>query len=278
MQDIIDGMDPAKAALAFEETQPLLLALTALRRLNTDINKAALAAAAVGRMVKLPDVRAEFAALPATRFDIQHVDRLESVALATWYASMRLRNAVATATGAKIPEEVMAEAVTLKTTMLRVLAYHLGDVKDVSEILADIIEGTGYMDTATDLARLGDLYEAHAATLAVDTMRYRPEDRDRAGRLAGAIHQVLGDGRHSEAQHWSDMQARAWTFLILTYDEVAVTGRWLYRHEDGETRFPSLYGVGRQRRRRPGQPDELPDELPGDEPGEPDDIGEPAAP
>jgi hypothetical protein len=34
-------------------------------------------------------------------------------------------------------------------------------------------------------------------------------------------------------------------------------GRWLFRHENGEASFPSLYTIGRQRRsRRPDDSDE----------------------
>ena len=49
---------------------------------------------------------------------------------------------------------------------------------------------------------------------------------------------------------------------------MSAAGRWLFRDENGETRFPSLYTVGRQpRRSRRNGGDELPgggDELPGD--------------
>ena len=50
---------------------------------------------------------------------------------------------------------------------------------------------------------------------------------------------------------------------------MSAAGRWLFREENGETRFPSLYTVGRQppRRSRRDGGDKLPgggDELPGD--------------
>jgi hypothetical protein len=267
MQDIIDGMDPSKAALAFEEMSPLLRTQTESRRANTDINKAVVVAASVGRMVKQPEMRAEFAALPATRFDVQHVDRLESAALATWHASLALRNATALTSGAKIPDTVVAEATDLKQTMMKVLDYYLGQSTDVYNILADIRGGTGYVDLASDLARLAELYQIHAPVLAVDTVRYKATDREDAGRLAQAIHQVLGDGQHSDARYWTDYLARAWSLLVITYDEVSATGRWLFRHEDGETRFPSLYAIGRQRRSRsPDQNDDSPEGSPDDGP------------
>lgn len=252
MQEIIDGMDPEKARLAFTEVRPLLDAQTDIRRANTDMHKAAVVAAAVGRMVTQPEMRAVFATLPADRFDIAHVDRLEPISLATWHALLCLRNAVALTTGAKIPEDVVASATSLKQLMLKVLDYYVGHMSEVDKLLGDIRGGTGYMDLAYDLARLRELYVTHAPTLAVDTVRYRATDADEAGRLSGAIHQVLGDGRHSDAQHWTDYVARAWSLLVITYEEVSAAGIWLFRHENGEALFPSLYAIGR-RRRRPDQ-------------------------
>lgn len=251
MQDIIDGMDPSKASLAFDEMLPLLDAQTDMRRANTDINKAVVVAAAVGRMVKQAEIFAAFASLPANHFDIRHVERLESTSLANWHVLLALSNARALSSGARIPDTVVADAMGLKQTMVKVLDYYLGHLPDISKILADIRGGRGYVDLASDLVRLAELYEMYAATLAVDTVRYQASDRETAGRLAHAIHQVLGDGRHSDAEYWSDYLARAWSLLVITYDEVSAAGRWLFRHADGEDRFPSLYAVGRQRRRRP---------------------------
>ncbi|HWN67572.1 MAG TPA: hypothetical protein VNM90_08020 [Haliangium sp.] len=265
MQEIIDGIDPSKARLAFEEMLPLLSTQTELRRANTDMDKAVVVAASVGRMVKQPDMLAEFAALPGHRFDVLYALRLESAALAAWHAMLQARNAAAMTSGVKIPDDVMAAATHLKQTMLKVLDYYVGHLPGMFLLLGSIREGTGYVDLASDLARLSDLYQAHEATLAVDTVRYNATDREAAGRLAQAIHQVLGDGRHSDARIWSEHLARAWSLLVSIYEEVSATGRWLYRHEDGETRFPSLYAVGRQRRsRRPDQRDEIPAGSPDD--------------
>jgi hypothetical protein len=84
---------------------------------------------------------------------------------------------------------------------------------------------------------------------------------------------VLGDGRSSDARYWSDYLGRAWSLLVITYGEVSATGRWLFRHEDGESRFPSLYAAGRQRRsRRPDESDGSPDDGPDDG----DVIGDPS--
>jgi hypothetical protein len=278
MQEIIDVIPPEKARLAFEEMRPLLDAQIELRRLTTGLDRAAIFGASTGRMVQQPEVLSRFALLPAAEFDIQHVLRLESAALAAWYVSLMLRSASVTA-GVKIPENVIEQGTLLKQVMLKVLEYNLGHDADLITALTDIRQGNGYVDLASDLVRLGTLYQAHAADLATDVRHYRAEHAETAGRLAQAIHQVLGDGRDPSARYWNNYMPRAWSFLVITYDEVSAAGRWLFRHEDGDERFPSLYAVGRQRRsRRPDDSDQG-DEgevIPGDGIPDGDVIAEPA--
>ncbi len=86
-------IDPDGAALAFEAVLPLLHAQTETRRSNTSFDKAILHAASTGRMIKQPEVRAKFAGMPAGDFDQQHVDLLETVALATWHVTVSLESA-----------------------------------------------------------------------------------------------------------------------------------------------------------------------------------------
>lgn len=272
MQEIIDGISPEKARLAFADLLALLDAQDELRRLNTNLDRAVIFAASTGRIVMQPAVLARFSTLPSNEFDIQHVFRLEPAALATWYASLMLRSASLTE-GVKIPESVVADATAIKHIMLKVLEYNLGHDDTLSTELADIRHGNGYVDLASDLVRLAGLYRAHAAELATDVRHYQADAADTAGRLAQAIHQVLGDGRDTSVRYWNSYMPRAWSFLVSTYEEVAAAGRWLFRHEGGEERFPSLYTIGRQRRRRPADGDD----LPGEDDGIPADvIAEPA--
>jgi hypothetical protein len=275
MQELIDAISPEKARQAFEDMRQHLDAQTELREVKTGFDRAVIFAASTGRMVMQPAVLTRFSTLPAAEFDLQHVLRLESASLAAWYVSLMLRSASVTA-GVKIPESVIEQGTELKQVMLRVLEYNLGHDADVSTALADISRGTGYVDMASDLVRLATLYQAHAEDLVTDVRHYRANDAEIAGRIAQAVHQVLGDGRDPSARHWSHYMPRAWSFLVTTYEEVSAAGRWLFRHEGGEELFPSLYSVGRQRRsRRPGEGDDLPggdDDIPAD-----DVIAEPAS-
>ncbi len=249
----IDDLEPEGARLAFEALKPVLDEQSEYRQNNVNMDNAILTAAAVGRWVMQPEVRELFAAMPAAAFDISHVDRLAQAALATWHCGLMRKNAAVRSVGGMLPQDLVVEATALKQRMLQVLDYHYGAQEDVAELLDDIRTGRGYADLRDDLMRLADLYQRYEDELSADTRHYRAEDRALAGRLALAVHQVLGDGHSTELNYWVEYQARAWTLMLNTYDEVSALGRWLYRHEHGSARFPSLFALGRRRRRDNGQ-------------------------
>jgi hypothetical protein len=260
MNDIIEAKDPEGLRLAFEAVKPALDTVVEVRVANTDIHKAINCAASVGRMVLQPEMRAAFASLPASFFDILHVDRLEQVALATAYASLQAGHVAPLSTGAKLPVPNLIEATALKQVMLKVLEYNLGHVDAIATLLASIRPGHGHADLVSDLWRLAVMYEEHAPELIADTRFYQAGDAARAKQYVQGFNHVLGDGRESDAEYWTDYLGRAWTLLVNTYDEVSAAGRWLFRDANGEERFPSLYAIGRQprRSRRAGDGEELP--------------------
>jgi len=251
-EDWITTIDPEGARQAFSTLQDRFDALEEYRRANVDFDRVAIKAAALGRMLRDSDLRARFASLPVAEFDIEQVDILEPAALAVWYVSLRLRDASVSSSAAMVPVELAGEATTVKQRMMLVLAYNLGEDGDVASKLDDIRSGTGHVDLAGDLMRLARLYEDHAAALGVDARHYRADDVETARRLAMSIHQILGDGLSGDREYWAEYRARAWTFLVNTYDEVSATGRWLLRNDDPDRRFPSLYAVGRRPRRSGG--------------------------
>ncbi len=254
MQNIIQNIEPDGAARAFEAVLPLLDAQNEYRSSNISVDKAIIHAASVGRMVKQAEVWARFAGLPAGEFDQQHVERLETVSLAAWHVTVSRNSATVQSSGTRISESDIEAGMRLKHRMIKVIEYHVGHLPEVSTELASIREGTGYLDMAHDLMRLVTLYQRYIAEISGDTRHYRAEDREDAGRLAHSVHQVLGDGRVTDARYWNGYMPRAWSLMVDTYDEVSAAGRWLYRHDNGEMRFPSLYAIGRQRRSR--RPDE----------------------
>ena len=201
MEENIEAFDPEAGRLAFEALRPTLDQQDEVRQASTDRRKAINYAASVGRTVKQPEIRAEFESLPARRFDMRHVDELETAALATWYVTIQHQDASVLASTAKLSDELVAQAAEVKQRMLRVLEYNLDHLPEVSLKLADIRPGNGHIDQADDLMRLGGLYESHAATLVADTRRYQAGDAATAKQLAQAINKVLGDGRYSDVRY-----------------------------------------------------------------------------
>jgi hypothetical protein len=272
------AIDPDASRAAFEGLRARLdgLAADEFIAVNVDVGQAAIAAAAVGRAVKEPEVRAWFGKLPAELFDMADVDALEDAALAAWYARVQQARAQVSATEVRVPVALIDDATGVKRRMLKVASYYLEDDPDGAAEVADIRQGTGYADLARDLQRLAALYEQHAATFASDRRYYRAADRAEAGRLANEIVRALGEASADDHATWTDYVARAWTLLLAIYGEVSAAGRWLYRREDAERRFPSLYRVARSRRRAP-QPDDAADGA-ADGAAEPGESAAPDAP
>ncbi|HRI67998.1 MAG TPA: hypothetical protein PK156_27365 [Polyangium sp.] len=84
-----------------------------------------------------------------------------------------------------------------------------------------------------------------------DPKHYLASDVNDAPTHSSEILRLLGEARNENAKTWADMVARAWILLLEVYGEVSSAGRWLYRHDEGETRFPSLWSVARAGQGRP---------------------------
>lgn len=109
--------------------------------------------------------------------DIVKLDRLESASLATWHARHMYLLATATRTEAQLPVSLVTTATTLKTRMLRVAEYHLGDHDVAGPIVAAIRAGTGYLDLANDLIALARVYADYQSVLEHDKKDYKPTDQ-----------------------------------------------------------------------------------------------------
>jgi hypothetical protein len=143
---------PAEAAKAFAEVEPSLAALKPeeLAPINTDIPRAV--AVAVGAVPHLARLRASAAKLPG--FDIAHLDRLGTYALAAWYAHLLALPAVVESELAALLDEArpLRESMLLSSELLA----HTGlfDRDAVKAIRA----GQGNLDTANDLVALAALF------------------------------------------------------------------------------------------------------------------------
>jgi hypothetical protein len=249
----LESLDPEAAAKAFSTLRSRLAAIANERvePARVDVIKAAVAAWSVARFIQQPEVRARFARLPKEDFEQAHVEDLGTVALATFHVATELQSAQATATSAKLPVDLLQSATNIKTRMLKLCEYHLDDHPVDSAEVADIRVGTGHIDLALDLSRLAKLYQKHKNIFKKDTKHYVASDATDARTHSSEILRLLGEARNENAKTWSDRVARAWVLLLEVYGEVTHAGRWLFRHDEPVTRFPSLWAVARAGQGRP---------------------------
>jgi hypothetical protein len=254
MRNESKAMDPQIAAHAFERWLPRLEEIRDedLVTVNVDLQRVAITAAAVGRDVLEPDNRARFASLPAHELDIRNVDDLLPVAQALWHATVELARASVGKTGARLPVELVQRAVELKQRLMKLAEYYLLDHPVAGPEILSIREGSGHIDLATDLSRLATLHEQYDAIVRRDTKHYRAGDAAAARSTSDEIFTLMGETSDDNHAHWTRIVQRLWTLLLDVYDEVSAAGTWLFRRENAQERFPSLYVAGRNLRRRGG--------------------------
>lgn len=240
--------DPEAAKKAFTAMLPRMKALPkeALARVNLDIRQAVITSLAVSRAVAAPEVKKRFTLLHKDLFDQAHLEDLEPLALAASHAQVELAAARAQTVEAKLPVALVDAATEVKARMLELCAYMFKRHPKLSREVDDIRAGTGYKDLALDLSRLAKIYEDEHATVAKDVVNYRNDDASSARTLAQQITTELGEAQSAEEKRWVDLTARAWVLLRDAYGEVQSAGLFIFRREDPEEMFPSLYaGTGR---------------------------------
>jgi hypothetical protein len=239
--------EEADAKAAFATVQPAALALAKDRILNpnTTVDAAIIAALAVGRKASTAPLRARFESLPKKEFDIAHLDNLEVYGRACWYALTQGQAASVQSTEAKLPVDLVDEATVTRKRMIKTLEYHYEPESKVGKEVTDIRLDSGYRDLARDLGRLAVVYRAEHDELEDDKKHYRATDAALAAKLSQKILDELGAATSAEQKHWTEMVARTWTLLKTAYDDVASTGAWLLRNEEGRETFVSLIAAGR---------------------------------
>lgn len=209
--------------------------------INVDVQAAAVVALAVCRFVAQDDVRARFDLLPNELFDHANLDDLPLLADAVIQAQLDAQRAKAQVRDGKLPTALVEEASELRMRMLELTEYIFRhDAKRATEVAA-IRSGTSYLDLASGLVRLADLYRDEHGLVERDPINYRPEDEKRARQLAEQVRTALGGAQGQEHKQAADLVARAWTLLRDAYAEVRAAGLFLFRHEGDEAKFPSLH-------------------------------------
>ena len=252
-------LDPAAAKKAYEAMTPRMNALAKddLALLNVDTQEAAITALAVSRFLAEPEPSARFSLLDAKLFDPAHLGELATIALAVSHAYVELQSARAQTTEAKLPVALVDAATEVKERMLECAEYLFKRHPVLSREVASIRAGTGYKDLASDLIRLAKVYEDNKATVEKDPLNYRSTDAAEARTQAQKIFTTLGEAQSAEEKRCVAALTRAWTLLRAAYDEVQAAGSFVYRHEEPEDKFPSLYasaGGGRPKKAKEPAP------------------------
>jgi hypothetical protein len=244
-------LDPAAARAALAKVTPRLLALmrNELIIARADVDKAVTFLLGILAHVSSPALRARFDRIDQGEFDSALLDDLPALTLALWQANINLRSTRAAASEIQVPAAIVEPAKALKERMLKLAAYYLGDHETAGPEIQDIIPGTGYLDLASDLSRLAQIYREHKQAIEKDTKLYRATDEAEAGKRAGEILQALGLGNLADAAAPPDaagILTRVWTLVHRAYMlDIRPTGLWLERKEGGEGIYLSLYAAGR---------------------------------
>jgi len=263
MEDII--IDPEAARRAYITVLPRVEVMTAgeYAALSVDVQDVAILGIGVARFVALPEVRARFALLPVELFDITHLDDLPTLALAAYHGYVELQVVRSGGSLARLSPALVTEASVVRKRMFDLCEYVFREHERLKREMASIRAGHGHKDTAMDLARLAKIYEDEPEAVARETVNYRATDAADARRLSQAILSELSQNPGLDERQQLAIVTGIWTLLLRCYTEVQAAGYFIYRHEDPESKFRSLYTrTGRRSRPAPNPaPAPAPEEL-----------------
>lgn len=252
-------IEPEAARSAYAAMRGRAEAVAAGERVavTVDLQDVVILALGVARFVALLEVRARFALLPRELFDPAQLDELLTLALATHHGHVELQTLRAGGSAAKLPADLVAGAGEVRARMLELCEYVFRRDLRLGLEVASIRSGSGYKDLALDLVRLANIYDEQAATVARDPINYSATDASDARRLSQAILHELGASQGADERAQLATVTGLWTLLLRCYDEVQAAGSFLYRNQDPERKFPSLF-TRRSRRARPAPAPENP--------------------
>ncbi|AUX33521.1 MULTISPECIES: hypothetical protein [Sorangium] len=257
---------PPQAAAAYDRALPEIEALSPeqLIAIKLDIPRAVSQVLGV-----LPGLLALRPAIAEAlhKHDIALLDRLETYALAAWYAHLLWLSTGAAESALK---PLLAEAAPLRENLL-------GDAEALArrglldaDAVAEIRAGQGHIDTANDLVALSALFSGSWPEISGKTAATEEEVK-RAGEIGPQLLAALGVREHGKGPgptEAADKRARAFALLAHAYDQTRRAVAYLRWNEgDAETIAPSIY------KSRGGRATGASDDGP-----EPDDAEEAAAP
>ncbi|WP_437727172.1 hypothetical protein [Sorangium sp. So ce861] len=253
---------PPQAAAAFDKALPEIEALSPDRLIAMNLDVPRVVSQVLGVLPGLVALRPAVAEHLPT-FELARLDRLETYALAAWYAHLLWLSSGDAESAVK---PLLAEAAPLRENLL-------GDAEALArrglldaEAVADVRAGQGHIDTANDLVALSALFSASWSEIAGKTAATEEEVK-RAGEVGPQLLAALGIREHGKGPgptEAADKRARAFALLVHAYDQVRRAVAYLrWDEEDADAIAPSLY-KGRTGRATPSTdttttpPDEAP--------------------
>ena len=264
---------PKQAAAAFALVQPELATVLPeeIPRITIDVGRAV--SVALGALPHLRTLRSAMKTeLP--KHPVLLLDKLETYALAAWYAHLLVIPPAGDSTPVK---NLLEEATPLRESLLiaaEALAHcGLVDAKRVAEIRS----GQGYLDLASDMVALAALFLGSWEKLNKNTA-VNLRQVQRAAELGPELLAALGErGQQPGVEGAADQRLRAFALFMRAYDACRRAVAYLRWDEgDADAVAPSLFkGRGR---RRPSEPEPATDDVAGSE-TEPEPVSaEPEAP
>lgn len=234
----------AETELAYEEIKAELELTTPSKTKSLNLKVLSTRGRLLYAEVQKPDVSIRIAKLDPDLFNRQSVPRLLVCSRAAAYAYGKHKDAktLRRSEEVRLPKTLVDKAQNKRGEMIVVLEYVVGADEEVAALLKDIKSGRGYEDLATDLERLGRLYEQHKEALHQDRLKYRKGDAAEARALDDEITGLLDANRRQQIKHWTEQSAKVASLLRDTYSEVVDAARWVMRtSNDLDSRFPSLF-------------------------------------
>ena len=239
------AIDPKRAQAVLDEGKAELLALARgeLQPVRTDLLRAVYTVLRVGKVAS-----AERPVFERTfrDFPLRLIDNLDRDAFALWSAETEYRRLEAEDRGTQKspPVDLVEQARELRALLLEAGGYVFRHDDSVRPVVADIRRGTGYLDLADDVKRLGELFTAHWP-MVEGRCEVTRAAVDEAAPLAARLMDAIATPRTKQVSEWADLRVRAWTRLCRNYSEVRAAAAYIHRHEpDKLAAYPALHGPG----------------------------------
>jgi hypothetical protein len=230
--------EPATAKAHYDALLPEIEAVAETQLVPRNLDVPTAVQIALRSMPVLESLQDRMASLPSQFFDHAKVEKVQSYALAAWYAHLAVIQYEAQGPD---KDAMLAEAQELRRLMLldaEVLAAR-GFVS--VEAVDGIRQGRSHVDTANDLVALASLFEG-----AWDRVRGRmattESEIDRAEALGPQLLMMLAQEDSPELSTTHDRAHQAFSLFYNAYEECRRAVAFFRHHEkDVDDIFPSLH-------------------------------------